>query len=190
MATQEEDKDNSYYTGPDDEFRALHTLPEQSNVLNPEATPTQQKLVKANHQEKYLGPRELRDTPQKLRLPRLPRDSQRFPKIFKATQNLKLPGILGVSPGNLGLDKFFLMTQGWKFKSTATGTGKFVPRMTRATSKTVSETASNDDDGPICGKPGPSRTTATSKAMSKTPSNDDNRLWGHGSSPVQHQVVK
>ncbi|KAJ3835269.1 hypothetical protein F5878DRAFT_664025 [Lentinula raphanica] len=39
------------------------------------------------HQEKYLGPREPRDTPQKLRLPRLPRDSQRFPKIFKATQD-------------------------------------------------------------------------------------------------------
>ncbi|KAJ3820703.1 hypothetical protein F5880DRAFT_1509135 [Lentinula raphanica] len=37
--------------------------------------------------EKYLGPREPRDTPQKLRLLRLPRDSQRFPKIFKATQN-------------------------------------------------------------------------------------------------------
>ncbi|KAJ3766280.1 hypothetical protein FB446DRAFT_826596 [Lentinula raphanica] len=38
------------------------------------------------HQEKYLGLREPRDTPQKLRLLRLPRDSQRFPKIFKATQ--------------------------------------------------------------------------------------------------------
>ncbi|KAJ3717335.1 hypothetical protein C8R42DRAFT_644596 [Lentinula raphanica] len=39
------------------------------------------------HQEKYLQPKELRDTPQKLRLPRLPKDSQRFPKIFKATQH-------------------------------------------------------------------------------------------------------
>ncbi|KAJ3816936.1 hypothetical protein F5880DRAFT_1633710 [Lentinula raphanica] len=57
-----------------------------------------------DHQEKYLRPREPRDTPQKLRLPRLPRDSQRFPKIFKATQNLKLPGILGLDSGTSAQD--------------------------------------------------------------------------------------
>ncbi|KAJ3720859.1 hypothetical protein C8R42DRAFT_642437 [Lentinula raphanica] len=43
-------------------------------------------LLSAASGKNTLGPEKPRDTPQKLRLPRLPRDSQRFLKIFKATQ--------------------------------------------------------------------------------------------------------